>query len=59
MEISIWGIVTLSELEVIKKCLKNIINKNEDFMIIFTARSEKAFDRQVLGVEKTPVSGIL
>jgi CRISPR-associated protein Cas2 len=53
------GEVTLSELEVIKKGLKSIINKNEDSVIIFTARSEKAFGRQVLGIEKAPISGIL
>ena len=53
------GDVTLSELEIIKKDLKNIINKNEDSVIIFTVRSGKAFKRQVLGVEKAPISGIL
>lgn len=46
------GDVTLSELEIIKKDLKNIINKNEDSVIIFTVRSEKAFKRQVLGLKK-------
>lgn len=53
------GDVTISELEIIKKGLKNIINKNEDSVIIFTVRSEKAFKRQVLGIEKAPISGIL
>lgn len=53
------GELTLSELEIIKKDLKDIINKNEDSVIIFTVRSEKAFKRQVLGIEKAPISGIL
>jgi CRISPR-associated protein Cas2 len=53
------GDITLSELEIIKKGLKNIINKNEDSVIIFTVRSEKAFKRQVLGIEKAPISEIL
>ncbi|AXV39715.1 MULTISPECIES: CRISPR-associated endonuclease Cas2 [Methanobacterium] len=53
------GDITLSELEIIKKGLKDIINKNEDSVIIFTVRSEKAFKRQVLGIEKAPISGIL
>ena len=53
------GEVTLSELEKIKKGLKEIINKNEDSIIIFTARAEKAINRQVLGVEKAPISEIL
>ena len=38
---------------------KEIINKNEDSIIIFTARAEKAINRQVLGVEKAPISEIL
>lgn len=53
------GEVTPSELEEIKKGLKDIINKNDDSVIIFAARSEKAFKRQVLGIEKAPISGIL
>ncbi len=53
------GEVTQSELEEIKLGLKEIINKNEDSVIIFTTRSEKAFKRQVLGIEKAPISGIL
>jgi CRISPR-associated protein Cas2 len=53
------GDITLSELEIIKKGLKDIINTNEDSVIIFTVRSEKAFKRQVLGIEKAPISGIL
>ena len=53
------GDVTISELEKIKLGLKEIINKKEDSVIIFTVRSEKAIKRQVLGVEKAPVSGIL
>ncbi len=53
------GEITLSELEIIKKGLKDIINTNEDSVIIFTVRSEKAFKRQVLGIEKAPISGIL
>ncbi|TMS40280.1 MAG: CRISPR-associated endonuclease Cas2 [Methanobacterium sp.] len=53
------GDITLSELKIIKKGLKDIINKNEDSVIIFTVRSEKAFKRQVLGIEKAPISGIL
>lgn len=53
------GEVTLSELEQIKKGLKEIINKKEDSIIIFTVRAEKAIKRQVLGVEKAPITGIL
>lgn len=53
------GEVTHSELEEIKQGLKGIINKNEDSVIIFTFRSQEAFKRQVLGVEKAPISRIL
>ena len=53
------GEVTPSELEEIKRGLKEIINKNDDSVIIFAVRSENAFKRQVLGIEKAPISGIL
>lgn len=53
------GEVTQSELKEIKTGLKEIIDKNEDSVIIFMARSEKAFKRHVLGVEKAPISVIL
>jgi len=53
------GEVTESELEIIKQGLKDIINKNEDSVILFRFRSEKALRREVLGVEKAPIDGIL
>ncbi len=53
------GEVTKSEFEEIKDGLNRIINKEEDSVIIYTMRSEKALKRKVLGVEKAPISGIL
>ncbi|SCG85870.1 CRISPR-associated endonuclease Cas2 [Methanobacterium congolense] len=53
------GEVTRSEFEEIKDGLKGIINKDEDSVILYTMRSEKALKRKVLGVEKAPIGGIL
>lgn len=53
------GEVTKSELEEIKTGLLDIINKNEDSVIIYRFRTEAAFNRKVLGVEKAPIDGIL
>ncbi|MDI6723505.1 MAG: CRISPR-associated endonuclease Cas2 [Methanobacterium sp.] len=53
------GEVTKSELEEIKTGLLDIINKNEDSVIIYRFRTEDAFHRKVLGIEKAPVHGIL
>ncbi len=53
------GEVTPSELAFIKSNLKKIINKNEDSVIIYTLRTEKALKRDVMGIEKAPIDGIL
>ncbi len=53
------GEVTKSELEEIKTGLLDIINKNEDSVIIYRFRTEDAFHRKVLGIEKSPIHGIL
>jgi len=53
------GEVTPSELAFIKNNLKKIINKNEDSVIIYTLRTEKALKRDVMGIEKAPLDGIL
>ncbi len=53
------GEVTESELEKIKAGLKDIINKKEDSVVIYTFRSQKAFKRGIIGVEKAPIDGIL
>ncbi|MDY9922319.1 CRISPR-associated endonuclease Cas2 [Methanobacterium sp.] len=53
------GEVTPSELAFIKSNLKKIMNKNEDSVIIYTLRTEKALKRDVMGIEKAPIDGIL
>lgn len=53
------GEATPSELAEIKSGLKEIINKKEDSVIIYALRTEKALKRQVMGVEKAPINGIL
>lgn len=53
------GEVTPSELAGIKKNLKEIMNKSEDSIIIYTLRTENAMKRDVMGIEKAPIGGIL
>ncbi|WP_321421447.1 CRISPR-associated endonuclease Cas2 [uncultured Methanobacterium sp.] len=53
------GEVTPSELAYIKSGLKKIMNKNKDSVIIYTLRTEKALKRDVMGIEKAPIDGIL
>lgn len=53
------GEVTPSELAGVKKNLKEIMNKSEDSIIIYTLRTENAMKRDVMGIEKAPIGGIL
>ncbi|EKF84794.1 CRISPR-associated endonuclease Cas2 [Methanobacterium formicicum] len=53
------GEVTPSELKYIKDNLTKIMNKNKDSVIIYTLRTEKALKRDVMGIEKAPIDGIL
>ena len=53
------GEVTPSELKYIKDNLKKIMNKNKDSVIIYTLRTEKALKRDVMGIEKAPIDGII
>ncbi|NYB51209.1 MAG: CRISPR-associated endonuclease Cas2 [Methanobacteriaceae archaeon] len=53
------GEVTKSELEEIKTGLLEIIEKDTDSVIIYQFRTEDAFNRKVLGVEKSPIDGII
>lgn len=46
------GDITLSELEIIKKGLKDIINKNEDSVIIFTIKIRKHLKDRYWGLKK-------
>jgi len=53
------GEVTQSEMEIIKKGLNKIIKKSEDSVIIYRFRSDKAFERKVMGIEKAPINAII
>lgn len=53
------GDLTKSQLEIIKTKLKKIINETEDSIIIFSTRIEKVIDRDVIGIEKAPLTEIL
>lgn len=53
------GDLTKSQLKTIKTKLKEIINENEDSIIIFSTRIEKVIDRDVIGIEKAPLTEIL
>jgi CRISPR-associated protein Cas2 len=53
------GEVTISEFVEIKNGLKKIIEQDEDSVIIYSFRTENAFKRRVMGIEKAPIDGIL
>lgn len=53
------GELTEGKLEEIRIGLKNIIDKNEDSILIFTVSSKKWLNKEVLGVEKAPISTII
>ncbi len=46
------GEVTKAELIKIKSNLKRMINKEEDSIIIYTLRSQKFMDKEIIGIEK-------
>jgi len=53
------GEVTKSEYNHIHSGLMDIIDEEEDSVIIFKFRTEEAMTREILGVEKAPIDGIL
>ena len=53
------GEVTKSEMEKIETGLLSIIDKNMDSVIIYRFRTDDAFNRKILGIEKSPIDGIL
>jgi len=53
------GEITEGKLEEIRIGLKEIIDKNEDSILIFTVSSKKWLNKEVLGVEKAPISTII
>ena len=53
------GEVTESEFEEIYKGLKEIIDEDVDSIIIYKLRMEELLNREVLGIEKSPIEEIL
>ncbi|WP_321211057.1 CRISPR-associated endonuclease Cas2 [Methanothermobacter sp. DP] len=53
------GEVTESQFRRIEMNLKRIIDEDRDSVVIYSFRSESAFKRNVLGVEKSPLDVIL
>jgi len=53
------GEVTESQLRRIETNLKRIIDCERDSVIIYSFRSERAMNRSVLGLEKSPIDVII
>lgn len=53
------GEVTDSEFELIYKGLMEIIDEDFDAIIIYKLRAEELLNREVLGIEKSPINEIL
>lgn len=50
------GELTTAQMEKLEAEMKKIINKNEDSVLIYAARTPEVVDRFVLGIEKHEVS---
>jgi CRISPR-associated protein Cas2 len=53
------GEVTKSEYNYIVSELNNIIDPDEDSIIIYRFRTRKEVNREILGIEKSPINEIL
>lgn len=53
------GEVTKSEFQIILNGLNEIIDINEDSIIIYKVRMYNELDKQILGIEKSPIEEIL
>lgn len=53
------GDITESEFELIFNGLERIIDKEYDSVIIYRLRMEELLNREILGVEKSPIGEIL
>jgi len=53
------GEVTKSEYNSITFGLTNIIDSNEDSIIIYRFRTKDEMNKEILGIEKSPISEIL
>ena len=53
------GELTKSELKIVVDGLKNIIDEDTDSVIIYKLMMEESLERDVLGIEKSPIDEIL
>ena len=53
------GELTKSEFKIVVDGLKNIIDENTDSIIIYKLMMEESLERDVLGIEKSPIDEIL
>lgn len=53
------GELTKSEFKIVINGLKNIINEDVDSVIIYKLMMEESLERDVLGIEKSPIDEIL
>lgn len=53
------GNLTEAEFKILIEGLNNIIDCKEDSIIIYKMMMEESFNREVLGIEKNPMSEIL
>lgn len=50
------GELTTTQMGRLETEMKNIINKKEDSVLIYAARTPEVVDRHILGIEKTDIS---
>jgi len=53
------GELTKSEFKIVVNGLKNIIDEDVDSVIIYKLMMEESLERDVLGIEKSPIDEIL
>ena len=53
------GELTESEYNYVISGLKNIIDSNEDSIIIYRFRTKDEVNKEILGIEKSPINEIL
>ena len=53
------GALTKAQFARVKSGLLGIIDENEDSVLIYQMRHEKWMDKQVIGIEKNPVTNLL
>jgi len=53
------GELTESELEKVKNGLKEILNLDEDFVIIYILRTEKMLKKEIIGTKKSEYCNVI